>query len=406
MGHELRREGSGRGDDVVEPGDQIGAPAEVDEPFAGDHLHHRHQEVGVGAGADRHPLRRRLGGARPTGVHHHDRAAPLHQRARSDRASPGAVAREPLEAKGFAPSMSRWSVRSTSGTGTFSPPPNMSARGDLLGPLVDRRGGEHVGAPQRPEQGPVVEQAGEVVGVRVADVDRAGVPAVLVEEREEPPLDLREGLVPAHLHEGAVSLDDGAAQPVRILVELLERGALGADVALAEDVVTVAPDPHDLLAGRRGPQGDLEPAARLAQRARAVGGAGGGVGGRGRRWAPARRSSSVVPLDARPSGASGPHPASRHPSVAPVSSPMSMVTAHRRRPADGDPQRGPQAAGAAERRAQRAQARQRHEGDDHRDDRSSPGGGEVRHQREGRPRGRTPPRRSRPPAPAAPSRPP
>ena len=39
----------------------------------------------------------------------------------------GAVIRLPLEASGLAPSISRWSVRSTSGTATVVPLPNISA---------------------------------------------------------------------------------------------------------------------------------------------------------------------------------------------------------------------------------------------------------------------------------------
>ena len=38
----------------------------------------------------------------------------------------GAVSSEPFETSGLAPRISRWSVRSTSGTGTLSPAPNMS----------------------------------------------------------------------------------------------------------------------------------------------------------------------------------------------------------------------------------------------------------------------------------------
>ena len=38
----------------------------------------------------------------------------------------GAVSRLPFDASGFAPSTSRCWVRSMSGTGTLSPPPNMS----------------------------------------------------------------------------------------------------------------------------------------------------------------------------------------------------------------------------------------------------------------------------------------
>ena len=45
----------------------------------------------------------------------------------------GAVIRLPFEASGLAPSISRWSVRSTSGTGTVVPVPNISAAAICLG---------------------------------------------------------------------------------------------------------------------------------------------------------------------------------------------------------------------------------------------------------------------------------
>ena len=45
----------------------------------------------------------------------------------------GAVSSEPLETSGLAPRISRWSVRSTSGTGMLSAPPNMSPAERCLG---------------------------------------------------------------------------------------------------------------------------------------------------------------------------------------------------------------------------------------------------------------------------------
>jgi hypothetical protein len=92
---------------------------------------------------------------------------------------------------------------------------------------------------------------------------------VRLEDREQPALDLLERLVPADLHELPVPLHERAADPVRVLVELLERGALRADVALAEDVVLVAADAGDLLPFGTVLQRDLETAPGLAQRARA-----------------------------------------------------------------------------------------------------------------------------------------
>ena len=45
----------------------------------------------------------------------------------------GAVSRLPFEASGLAPSISRWSVRSTSGTGMLSAAPNISPADTCLG---------------------------------------------------------------------------------------------------------------------------------------------------------------------------------------------------------------------------------------------------------------------------------
>jgi hypothetical protein len=45
----------------------------------------------------------------------------------------GAVSRLPLETSGLAPRISRWSVRSTSGTGTDSIVPNISPALTCLG---------------------------------------------------------------------------------------------------------------------------------------------------------------------------------------------------------------------------------------------------------------------------------
>ncbi len=89
------------------------------------------------------------------------------------------------------------------------------------------------------------------------------------------PVDLGEGLVPAHLDEGPVPLDHRAAQPVRVLVELAQGRALGADEAVAEHVGPVAADAaHPLDPVGVAGDGDLQPAAGLAERAGPEGGPG------------------------------------------------------------------------------------------------------------------------------------
>ena len=66
------------------------------------------------------------------------------------------------------------------------------------------------------------------------------------------------------------SLDQREAQPCRIVVELPDRDALGADVAVREDVIIVAPDLDDLIGFDRQRQA----ARRFAQRAGTEGGLG------------------------------------------------------------------------------------------------------------------------------------
>src|SRR5947207_5905523 len=80
----------------------------------------------------------------------------------------------------------------------------------------------------------------------------------------------RKRLRPGRRQQLAVPPYPRRAQPVRIDVEVPERGALRADEAPAERVGVVAPDTDD----RAAVQGEFQPAGRLAQRAGAVRGLG------------------------------------------------------------------------------------------------------------------------------------
>ena len=108
----------------------------------------------------------------------------------------GAVSRLPLEASGLAPRMSRWSVRSTSGTATVAPLPNMSAEAICLGYWSTVLALIEVARLQRLEQDAAVEQAAEVVGAGVADVGGDRLVAVLGLDGGQPAIDLGERLVP------------------------------------------------------------------------------------------------------------------------------------------------------------------------------------------------------------------
>ncbi len=135
--------------------------------------------------------------------------------------------------------------------------------GHVLRHLVDRRGGVDVLRAQRLRERADREGVGEVVRVRIPDVDGDGVGAVCGDDLAEPPLHLRERLLPAHLLVPAVATRERSPEPVGVVVERAERGALGADEPVRERVVRVTPD------ARHAASGDLEPqpARRLAQRA-------------------------------------------------------------------------------------------------------------------------------------------
>jgi hypothetical protein len=84
---------------------------------------------------------------------------------------------------------------------------------------------------------------------------------VLGDDRRETPVDHSKCLVPRHLDVSLAATDHREPQAVGVLVQLLQRRALRADVPVREDVVAVAADPlHDTVAN-----GDLETAGRLAQ---------------------------------------------------------------------------------------------------------------------------------------------
>ena len=140
--------------------------------------------------------------------------------------------------------------------------------GQLLGTLVDSAGRVHVPRAERLHEGLEVEEPGEVVHIRVAQVDGHGVTAVLLDDRRQPALDLGKRLVPRRrVQLAVVAPDHGRAQTVRILVQVLERGALGTDVALAPRILTVAADATD---GAVVLELDLQGAGRLTQWARPV----------------------------------------------------------------------------------------------------------------------------------------
>ena len=143
----------------------------------------------------------------------------------------------------------------------------------LLRHLIERRRREQVRRSDRPGQPRRVQRQPELVHRRIADHHRHRIPPVLLQDRHQPPLDLRERLVPRHLDMLAVSLHQRRAQPIRILVQIAQRRRLRTQKARRVHIGLVPAD-------RRDPalvDLQLEPAARFAERTDAIHNAGHGA---------------------------------------------------------------------------------------------------------------------------------
>jgi len=142
---------------------------------------------------------------------------------------------------------------------------------EFLGALVDRRCRESVTGSERRDEGAVVEQRAEAVRRRVAEIDRARIASMRLQQRHQPGVDGGERLVPFDLDELAVALDDRLAEPIGVVVEMAQRRTLGADEPAGEHIVAVTPDALDAVALGRDLECDLEPTPGLAQRAGSIG---------------------------------------------------------------------------------------------------------------------------------------
>ena len=136
-------------------------------------------------------------------------------------------------------------------------------RRDVVGQLVDGGGGEPVSRAQQPHERGVVGQGAEAVDVRVAEVNRQRVVPVLGLHRAEPLGGVGDRLVPRHL----LPLPLGGAhhrgtQAVGIVVDVLERKGLGADVPPRERILLVPAHRDDRVGVV---ELHLEPAHRLAE---------------------------------------------------------------------------------------------------------------------------------------------
>ncbi len=135
-------------------------------------------------------------------------------------------------------------------------------RADVLGPLVDGAGRvDHRDARQTDEDADVAAEA-HVVREGVADVRRDRFDPVLLDHRREQFRAPSERFFPTHLAPLVAVAHHRFAQAIGVVVQVTERRALGADVALAPHVVAVAADELHLLVL----DVDLEAAHRFAER--------------------------------------------------------------------------------------------------------------------------------------------
>ncbi len=133
--------------------------------------------------------------------------------------------------------------------------------------LVDRRRAEPAAGSQRLQQRAVVEQRRQAVSARVPEIRAHRLAPVLGDDRRKAVGHDGPRFLPVHLHVHPVALHEGQAQAVGVVVQLLERAALGADEAATEDVGLVAADACDPLGRWSTLDGDLQPTTGFAQRA-------------------------------------------------------------------------------------------------------------------------------------------
>lgn len=110
-------------------------------------------------------------------------------------------------------------------------------RREHLRQLVDRRRREHVARAQRAEQRDAEQHQPEIVRGLIAVVHAQRVLTVLRPDSSQAIAGQVERLAPAHLDELAITLDQRPPEPVRIVVQVGQRGRLWADVAPRDGVV-------------------------------------------------------------------------------------------------------------------------------------------------------------------------
>jgi hypothetical protein len=249
--------------ELLEPVNEGGDGAETGEALGEDHVHHCEQEPRVGTGNDRQVLvgdRGRLGAP---GVDDDEAPAPglelADPVAHPGRRHQAAVGRERVAAEAEE-ELGAVDV----GHREHGLVAEELVGRELLRELIERGRGEPVAGPQRGDEREDEELRPEMMDGRIAGVETDGIVAVRALDGADARGDVVERVVPVDALPAVRRSPQGKADPVRIVMQVLERRSLGTDVATRERVLAVPPDREDVLAGVP----DLESAHRLAQRAR------------------------------------------------------------------------------------------------------------------------------------------
>jgi hypothetical protein len=120
------------------------------------------------------------------------------------------------------------------------------------------------------------------MGLRIADIGRHRIRAMLALDGDQTRRDLVERFLPGDLFPPGRRAPHRPSQPIRILVDILEAQRLRTDMPAAERVPFVTADGEDLTAA----QADLDAADRLAEVAGAIVGMFRGAHGRVRVFRP------------------------------------------------------------------------------------------------------------------------
>ena len=264
-GDTLGREVLGEPLDLLPPVGERFEAARPREPLLDDRVQHGEQQEDVRAGPDEVVV---VGGSGRLGaprVDDDDAAAPV-----ADRLEPpadvGRGHQAPVRGERVRAQHEQEVGPVDVGDGQQERVPVHEVAHDVVRQLVDRgRREATVGAEGAREEHAEDERA-PVVHRRVAGVEPHRVAPVLALDSREALGRLGERLVPRDLLPAVGGAPHGAAQAVRVRVDVLERGRLRADVAAAEGVLFVAADRDDAVALDL----DLDPAHGFAEVAGAV----------------------------------------------------------------------------------------------------------------------------------------